>query len=35
VTDIPADAIRLNGGRIATGVVRLGETVRRPVCASS
>jgi Ser/Thr protein kinase RdoA (MazF antagonist) len=35
VTDIPADAIRLTGGRIATGVVRLGETVRRPVCASS
>src|SRR5688500_2938478 len=30
VTDIPADAIRLTGGRIATGVVRLGETVRRP-----
>jgi Ser/Thr protein kinase RdoA (MazF antagonist) len=35
VPDIPADAVPLTGGRIATGVVRLGETVRRPVCASS
>lgn len=35
MTDIPADATRLTGGRIATGVVRIGDTVRRPVCASS
>jgi Ser/Thr protein kinase RdoA (MazF antagonist) len=35
VPDTPAHAVPLTGGRIATGVVRLGETVRRPVCASS
>ncbi|WP_026932381.1 hypothetical protein [Glycomyces tenuis] len=35
MTDTPADAVPLTGGRIATGVVRLGDTVRRPVCASS
>jgi hypothetical protein len=35
MADIPADAIALTGGRIATGVVRLGDMVRRPGCASS
>jgi len=35
LTDVPAEAVPLAGGRIATGVVRIGETVRRPVCASS
>lgn len=35
MTDIPADAVLLTGGRISTGVVRVGETVRRPACASS
>jgi Ser/Thr protein kinase RdoA (MazF antagonist) len=35
VPDTAPDAIALTGGRIATGVVRLGETVRRPICASS
>jgi Ser/Thr protein kinase RdoA (MazF antagonist) len=35
MTDIPAEAVLLTGGRISTGVVRIGETVRRPACASS
>jgi hypothetical protein len=35
LTGIPNDAIALTGGRIATGVVRTGGTVRRPACASS
>lgn len=35
MTDILADAVLLTGGRISTGVVRVGETVRRPVCKSS
>ncbi|HEX2143431.1 MAG TPA: phosphotransferase [Glycomyces sp.] len=33
--DKPIAAVPLAGGRIATGVVRLGDVVRRPVCDSS